>query len=242
MKNDIKYTIIATGYNCEKYVNNLVKSIINQTFKSWELYIYDDGSLDSTFEISNKFKQDNIHIVRNEINQGALKGRYNIIQNKAKGDIICFVGLDDSLRHDALEVLNKYYTDGDVLMTWGSWKDNKGNKTSAMNYSDDVWENRNFRKSSWKATALNTFKKSLIIKVPKEMIQRNGEWLTNCTDLAYSFPCLEMINKSNVRVVKEHIYIYRVDNPISTLKRYGKNHKSEIREYLKTIKMKNNNM
>lgn len=230
----MKYTIIATGYNCEKYAAECIESIIKQSVDSWELFVYDDGSTDRTNEIASKYANDQIHIISNDKNEGALKGRYNIINNLAKGDIVCFVGLDDSLTTNALEVLDKYYTD-DVLMTWGSWINSSKQKHIAANYDDDVWKKKSFRRSGWKATSLNTFKRSLINKVDKSFLLRNGKFMTNCTDLAYSFPCLEIIEKHNARVVTEVIYNYRTNTGNSTLKRFGRNDKTSNREYLKTL-------
>ena len=135
---------------------------------------------------------------------------------------------------DALKVLDKYYEDG-VLMTWGTWQTFKGYAYPAKQYDDDVWENNSFRRASWKATALNTFKKELLLKVPIDVLQHEGEFFTNCTDLAYSFPCLEMIDKENTRVVREPIYIYRHDHSATTRNRLGKSDKTRVREILKNV-------
>ena len=231
----MKYTIIATGYNCEKYAEECIQSVINQTHKDWELFVYDDGSTDSTFSIVNKYSSQNIKVIRNYINVGALKGRFQIIHNYASGDVVCFLGLDDYLKPNALEILETYYKDKEVLMTWGSWEDQRGSKRTAENYSDEVWNSKNFRRSSWKATALNTFKVEMIKKVDKYYLLKDNKFFTNCTDLAYSFPCLEMIKKENARVVKESIYVYRIHKN-STLRRFGIKDKTENREYLKNMK------
>lgn len=230
----MRYTIIATGYNCEDYADECIQSVINQTFKDWELFVYDDASTDDTYNIALSYANENIHVIRSKTNKGGLKGRYEIIQEKAKGDIICLIGLDDYLKTNALEVLERYYTD-EVQMTWGSWEDQEGKKRCAENYLDEVWENKSFRTSAWKATSLNTFRLSLIKQVDKEYLLRDGKFMTNCTDLAYSFPCLEMIEKHQARVVKEHIYVYRITSN-STLKRFGRNDKTINREYLKRMK------
>ena len=149
---------------------------------------------------------------------------------------MCLLGLDDYLKPNALEILETYYKDEEVLMTWGSWEDQRGNQFITENYSDDVWESKNFRRSSWKATALNTFKFEMIKKVDKYYLLKDNKFMTNCTDLAYSFPCLEMIKKENARVVKESIYVYRIHKN-STLRRLGIKDKTENREYLKNMKL-----
>ena len=226
----MKFTIIATGYNCERFAKDCIESVIKQTYTNWELLIWNDASTDNTAKVCKDMLQDNITLFTNQKNEGALKGRYEL-SKIAKGDVICFLGLDDMLTPNALDVLNGYYTD-DVKMTWGSWITPEGRGNRAMNYTDDVWERKGFRRAAWRATALNTFRKELLLSVPKEELMHEGKFFDNCTDLAYSFPCLEKIEKKNVRVVKEFIYIYRQHENV-TLNRLGREHKSRIREILK---------
>ena len=230
----MKFTIIATGYNCEKYVKECIDSVICQTNKNRELFVYNDGSTDDTGAIAQRYASEKVFIINNPINEGALKGRYNIIQDYATGDVVCFLGLDDYLQPAALDILLEYYDD-EVQMTWGNWQTPSGSINIATNYPKDVWQNKSFRRAAWRATALNTFRLSLIKQVDKKYLLRDGKFLTNCTDLAYSFPCLEMIEEHEARVVQEHIYVYRQNTTNSTLNRFGRNNKTEIREYLKKL-------
>lgn len=41
-------SILLSTYNGELYLNELINSILNQSYSSWELFIRDDGSKDST--------------------------------------------------------------------------------------------------------------------------------------------------------------------------------------------------
>lgn len=226
----MKFSIIATGYNCERFANRCIESVLKQTYTNWELLIWDDASTDNTAKVCKAYKDNRVFLFENEVNEGALKGRYQLTR-EATGDVVCFLGLDDELTPNALEVLNGYYTN-EVKMTWGSWFTPEGRGNRAMNYTDDVWERKGFRRAAWRATALNTFRKELLLSVPKEELMHEGKFFDNCTDLAYSFPCLERIEKKNVRVVKEFIYIYRQHDNV-TLSRLGREHKSRIREILK---------
>ncbi len=47
----MKFSIIATGYNCEKFAKECIESVLNQTYTDWELLIYNDASTDKTKEI-----------------------------------------------------------------------------------------------------------------------------------------------------------------------------------------------
>jgi glycosyltransferase involved in cell wall biosynthesis len=226
----MKFSIIATGYNCEKFAKECIESVLNQTYTDWELLIYNDASTDKTSEICHSFKDDRIRVYDNHVNQGALYGRYEL-SIFAYGDVIVHLDLDDKLTPNALEVVNGYYTD-EVKMTWGSWITSNNEPYRAKNYPDDVWKNKSFRTAAWKSTALRTFRKSLFDEIPKEEFLYNGEWLKNCTDLAYSYPFLERVEKHEIRVVKELIYIYTIHNN-TTLRRFGRAEKTRVREILK---------
>ncbi|SUY29951.1 glycosyltransferase family 2 protein [Clostridium perfringens] len=50
-----KISIIVPLYNSEKYLDKCIKSILNQTFKNFELILVNDGSKDKSLEICNKY-------------------------------------------------------------------------------------------------------------------------------------------------------------------------------------------
>lgn len=52
---DVAFTIVTPCYNCEKYIENLIQSLMNQTFKNFEHIIIDGGSTDSTVEIIKEY-------------------------------------------------------------------------------------------------------------------------------------------------------------------------------------------
>lgn len=49
-------SIIIPTFNCERYVGEMIDSIINQTFINWELILVDDGSTDRTCELLNDYQ------------------------------------------------------------------------------------------------------------------------------------------------------------------------------------------
>ena len=52
----IKVSILMTVFNAENFVIKSIKSIINQTFKDWDLIIIDDFSSDKSLKLINSIK------------------------------------------------------------------------------------------------------------------------------------------------------------------------------------------
>ena len=55
-KNNIKASILIANYNNEKYIEECLNSILNQTYKNIEIIVIDDDSSDNSSKIINKFK------------------------------------------------------------------------------------------------------------------------------------------------------------------------------------------
>lgn len=92
-----KISIIMGIYNCEKYLSDSIDSIINQTFKNWELIMCDDDSKDSTYEIADRYRKkypDKIILLKNKCNLG-LNMTLNRCLEVAKGEYIARQDGDD---------------------------------------------------------------------------------------------------------------------------------------------------
>ncbi|MEG7862607.1 glycosyltransferase family A protein [Bacillus mobilis] len=61
-------TVLMPVYNAEKYLKDAIDSILNQTFKDFELLIINDGSTDKSVEIINSYKDPRINLINNEKN------------------------------------------------------------------------------------------------------------------------------------------------------------------------------
>jgi glycosyltransferase involved in cell wall biosynthesis len=229
----MRFSIIITGFNAEHYVQQCLESVYAQTFTDFEVLIYDDGSTDNTW--NNIVTAGNSNAFCFGENKGALHRRWQGV-HFCEGEIVLFLGMDDMLTPNCLEVLDKVYTE-DVKMAYGSWMTPERQGYLAREYPQEVFDNKSFRTHEWLATAPNSFRVELLCSVPIDvLLGEDGRFMTNCTDLAYSFPCLEQCKKNEVAVVKDFIYIYRHNHPNTTLNRLGREHKTKVREYLKTIK------
>ncbi|MBU5480137.1 sugar transferase [Blautia sp. MSJ-19] len=99
-----KISIITPAYNCEKYLEEAVNSVLAQTWEDWELLIIDDCSKDKTYFCMQRLakKDKRIRIFQNPQNSGAAATRnYGIRQ--AEGEWVAFLDSDDLWREDKLE-------------------------------------------------------------------------------------------------------------------------------------------
>ncbi len=125
-----KISIIIPVYNSQKYLNQCLDSIINQTFNDFEVICIDDQSTDSSLDILQNYAKidPRIKIIRQE-NAGAGAAR-NAGLKIAKGDYILFLDSDDFFE---LNMLEKAYeacvkNDLDFVVFRSDIYDDKANK------------------------------------------------------------------------------------------------------------------
>ena len=93
-------------YNSEKYLHKSINSIIQQTYKNWELILVDDGSNDDSYKICCEFANDNVGIrVFQQPNLGSGPARNEGIKN-ITGEYVLFCDADDFYEIDALEIFS----------------------------------------------------------------------------------------------------------------------------------------
>lgn len=88
-------SVIIAAYNCDKYINQCIDSLLNQSFKNFEIIVVDDGSTDRTYSILNEYKtkNKNLYIYRQK-NKYAGVARNNGL-SRAKGEYVLFLDADD---------------------------------------------------------------------------------------------------------------------------------------------------
>ena len=111
----IKYSFIVPVYNTEKYLKKCLDSLVNQTYKDFEIIVVNDGSTDKSSSIISKYqkKYKNI-IVINKENEGLSMARNRGVQ-KSSGKYIIFVDSDDYVSNKLLEEVDKKIDDSDIL-------------------------------------------------------------------------------------------------------------------------------
>ena len=108
----MKISVVTASYNYQDYIKEAVQSVLDQTYKDWELIIVDDCSTDNSVEVIKSFKDDRIKLFINEKNLGLKETVKRGIENAA-GEWIVFLESDDILTPDYIEkkveIAKKYY-------------------------------------------------------------------------------------------------------------------------------------
>lgn len=108
----IKFTVVMPLYNAEKWMVKAIDSVVNQTYKAWELICVDDGSSDNTYEIACSYAEKYNHKIKviKQNNSGPAVARENAILNSS-GDYIVFLDSDDFIADDYLLLIEKMTSD-----------------------------------------------------------------------------------------------------------------------------------
>lgn len=92
-----KVAILLATYNGEKYLREQIESLLEQTYKEWDLYVHDDGSTDTTVEILKLYEStypDKIHIVEG-IPTGGAKNNFFYLLKNVNAPYVMFCDQDD---------------------------------------------------------------------------------------------------------------------------------------------------
>lgn len=102
-----KISIILPVYNAEKTITTAVQSLLNQKYKNYEIILINDGSLDNSDEICNKFSSEYDCVKYYKFENHGVSYTRNYGISKATGDYIMFIDSDDEYKSNALEEIVK---------------------------------------------------------------------------------------------------------------------------------------
>ncbi len=96
-------SVIMPVYNGAQYIRGAIESILNQTFKDFEIIVVDDGSTDGTYAAIEPWIKDGTIVYVHQANTGVSAARNNAIR-LAKGEFLKFLDNDDFLYPKQLEL------------------------------------------------------------------------------------------------------------------------------------------
>jgi glycosyltransferase involved in cell wall biosynthesis len=209
--------VLTTTYNCEKFVEKSLLSIMSQRFKDFKCYITDDISTDNTVDVIKKT------ILGDE--------RFILIENKEKmyqpgnydqvirgldipdNEICVEIDGDDWLPNsNVLSFINDVYKDENVWMTSGSFKYHDGRP----GFANPPKNFTNIRNQTFTLSHMRTWKSWLWKKIKEEDLKDGlGKYWSVAGDLSFMFPMLEMSGENHFIYIPDVLYIYNESNPLN---------------------------
>lgn len=109
-----KISVIVPIYNVEKYLDDCLKSIQEQTFTDFEVLLINDGTPDNSIKIASKYVEQDSRFRLYHKKNGGLSDARNFGLERAKGEYVAFIDSDDRIREKYLENLYNAITENDA--------------------------------------------------------------------------------------------------------------------------------
>lgn len=218
-----KVSVIIPVYNVEKYVKQCIDSVINQTLKDIEIICIDDGSTDNCPQILDEYaKQDKRIKVIHKSNSG-YGHSMNVGIDNATGEYIGIVESDDWILPDMYQILynkaNEYNLDfvrSDYYLYWGKYNYQIQVHSNILNdYYNKILNKENID-LLWKCSIANwtgIYKREFL---NSNNIRHHESAGASYQDAGFMIQTLSL--SENVMIIDKAFYMYRQDNPASSVK------------------------
>lgn len=161
--NNVKISVVIPAYNEEKYLSKCLESLKNQTYKTFEIIIVDNGSSDATADIAKKYNIIIIHESKKGVGAARKKGFA-----QAQGDIIVSTDADCSFPPDWLEKIVHAFEKPGTIAVYGTtmienespWKQKLSLYLMTAFYQINDWLNKKQFQGSNSAIRKTTYEKT----------------------------------------------------------------------------------
>lgn len=218
------FSVLIPVFKIEKYIEECVHSITNQSFSNFEIILIDDGSPDSCPKICERLRKNDSRIkVLHKKNEGVAKARRDGAEIAVGEYIICIDG-DDWLKKDCLtkvsEVVQKKNID---IFCFGMMADN-GKQTTPLgiNYREGFYSKQAIEKEIFPLLIQKSDASYFIPSLCGKVIRRQlfldnvlaNENVTIGEDGACVIPCV--FHANSMYISKECFYFYRYNSESAT--------------------------
>ena len=199
-------SIIMNCFNGKQYLEEALKSVLDQTYENWELIFWDNKSEDESSDIFKKFKDNRFKYFLSDRHTTLCKAR-NLAIEKTKGDFLAFIDTDDMWLPNKLEKQIPLFKDNSVGLVYGNyWLFNKKNIIKKKIFSKQKLEKGKI--TEW---LLKNYRVGILtILIRKKFIENSNEVFNLKYDLSSDFDfVIKFSTDYKFDCVQEPVAIYR---------------------------------
>ena len=207
--------IFITAFNCEKYIQECIVSVAEQSFQNISIILVDDCSTDQTYYVALQALEclfpKRFTIKRNDTRIG--KAGNAFLHLNGGEYVFCAIldGDDYLLDRNILKSFDEEYKRGyDVV--WSNYRILDGRVGDLIGHSAALNPLQSPRTQGWKTSHFFSFRYKLFGLIPKfYFTDSDGNWLKSACDQAIAYPILDQTRR--YRFINRVSYFYRTDNP-----------------------------
>ena len=197
-------SIVVPVYNAAAYLKDCIESVLNQTDSDWELLLVNDGSLDDSRLICERYAERFEQIlVFNQANKGVSCAR-NLGIGKARGEFLCFLDADDWIEPDYLKRLKFILQDADMAVCGVDQYDEPPLTTEVISLENMKRHPSIYARNGYINYSVNRLYRMSIIQ---HYTLRMPEAMRRAEDACFVMDYLQHCNK--IAVTGEILYHYR---------------------------------
>tara|TARA_A100001011_G_C14289605_1_gene835522 strand:+ start:749 stop:1615 length:867 start_codon:yes stop_codon:yes gene_type:complete len=212
LKENPLVSVLINCFNEQKYIKKSIQSIIDQTYKNWELIIWDDKSSDNTLKIVKSFQDKRIKIFTNDKHLGLGPSRIKA-QEKISGEFVAILDADDFSEKDRLERQIKIFKMNKNVSIVCSW-------VKLIDENDRVIGKNTFTDNYFNLKETLSYKN--IIPHPSVMYKtdsaKRSGWYNDSLEYAQDYDLsIKLLHKEEGHVIKDFLTSVRIRKNSMTL-------------------------
>ncbi len=218
-------SVIMAAYNSSKYIGFAIESVLNQTFREFELLIVDDHSTDNTLEVAKQYaEQDHrIQVLQTEKNSGASSAR-NVAIRAAKYPWLAIMDSDDIAQPERFEKQMNAAQGKPHVVAWGTYARHISSKGKVLSFvQQGATTEDEFYKSWTEGHIPFVIHPSTLIN--KEIFEKAGGYIESLEN--YSLTPAEdfeliarLANFGPILVIPEPLLLYRVHSSSQSMQKF----------------------
>ena len=222
---ELKITVVTPVYNGEKYIEQCIRSIMNQTYRNFEHIIMDGGSEDCTVEIARKYEKEyDLKIISRKDN-----GMYDAIASgfaMAEGDILCWLNADDMFMPWAFEVMQSVIAKTDAQWCMGFPTYWNGEKVNRCQYRISTYSQSAIKRGLHDGRVLPFIQQESCFWTKDLWLKANGKLIKEY-NMAGDFQLW--------KAFASHATLYKINSPIAGFRQHTGQKSEDKEKYYKEV-------